>query len=120
MIAGVAGALYTPQVGIINPSEMSPIKSLEAVVWVAVGGRGTLIGAILGALGVNALKSYATNAFPEYWPFLMGALFIFVVLIMPRGVIGLPKHIAEWKIMWKNRFGKKTDDVVETSTADSA
>ena len=96
-ITGLAGALYVPQVGIINPSEMTPEKSLEAVVWVAVGGRGTLLGPILGALFVNALKSWATRAAPELWLYIIGGLFIVVVLFLPGGLISLPaKFRAAW------------------------
>lgn len=94
VIAGVGGALYVPQVGIINPSEMTPDKSLEAVVWVAVGGRGTLYGPVLGAISVNALKSYATRSFPEYWLFILGGLFIGATLFMPRGLVGLREQLA--------------------------
>ncbi|HEY0257597.1 MAG TPA: urea ABC transporter permease subunit UrtC [Candidatus Methylacidiphilales bacterium] len=93
MIAALGGALYVPQVGIINPGDMAPDKSLEAVVWVAVGGRGTLIGPIVGAIGVNALKSYTTRAFPEYWLIIEGLLFILVVLFMPKGIVGLASQI---------------------------
>jgi urea transport system permease protein len=93
IIASLAGALYVPQVGIINPSEMAPDKSLEAVVWVAVGGRGTLIGPIVGAIVVNALKSWATRAFPDLWLIILGAMFAIVVLFMPKGLVGLPKQL---------------------------
>src|SRR5690349_12632171 len=89
VIAGIAGALYVPQVGIINPSEFSPINSIEAVIWVAVGGRGTLYGAIAGAVLVNYAKTYLTGAFPEVWLYALGALFVFVTLFLPRGIIGL-------------------------------
>lgn len=89
VIAGLAGALYVPQVGIINPSEMAPTQSIEAAVWVALGGRGTLVGPLLGAGLVNGMKSWFTVAFPEYWLFFLGALFIVVTLYLPRGVIGL-------------------------------
>jgi len=89
VICGIAGALYVPQVGIINPSEMSPANSIEIAMWVAVGGRGTLVGALLGAGIVNGAKSWFTVAFPEYWLFFLGALFVVVTLFMPRGVIGL-------------------------------
>jgi urea transport system permease protein len=89
VLCGIAGALYVPQVGIINPSEMSPANSIEIAIWVAVGGRGTLAGPILGAGLVNGAKSYFTAAFPEYWLFALGAIFIFVTLFMPRGVLGL-------------------------------
>ena len=88
VIAGIAGALYVPQVGIINPGEMSPAMSIEIAIWVAVGGRGTLVGAILGAFLVNGAKSWFTVAFPEYWLFFLGAIFIAVTLFLPQGVIG--------------------------------
>jgi urea transport system permease protein len=88
VLCGIAGALYVPQVGIINPSEMSPANSIEMAIWVAVGGRGTLIGAILGAGLVNGAKSFFTVAFPEYWLFALGAIFIAVTLFLPRGVLG--------------------------------
>ncbi|MEE1658294.1 urea ABC transporter permease subunit UrtC [Microvirga sp. CF3062] len=88
MLAGVAGALYVPQVGIINPSEFAPANSIEVVIWVAVGGRGTLAGAILGALLVNAGKTWFTAALPEFWLFALGGLFVFVTIFMPRGIIG--------------------------------
>lgn len=100
VIAGLGGALFVPQVGIINPSEMSPEKSLEAVVWCAVGGRGTLVGPIIGAVGVNALKSYATRAFPEQWLYLLGGLFIVVVLFMPKGIVGVPEQLKNLKRRW--------------------
>jgi urea transport system permease protein len=89
VIAGIGGALYVPQVGIINPSELAPANSIEAVIWVAVGGRGTLSGAILGAVLVNLGKTWLTSALPEIWLFAIGGLFIFVTLFMPRGIIGL-------------------------------
>jgi urea transport system permease protein len=89
VLCGIAGALYVPQVGIINPSEMSPANSIEIAIWVAVGGRGTLTGAILGAGLVNGAKSFFTAAFPEYWLFALGAIFIAVTLFLPRGVLGL-------------------------------
>lgn len=93
IIASVAGALFVPQVGIINPSEMLPEKSLEVVVWVAVGGRGTLVGPIIGAVFVNTLKSWATREFPDAWLIILGVLFILVVLFMPGGIYGLPAQI---------------------------
>ncbi|MDA8484356.1 urea ABC transporter permease subunit UrtC [Pseudomonas resinovorans] len=89
VLCGLAGALYVPQVGIINPSEMSPTNSIEAAVWVALGGRGSLVGPLLGAGLVNGMKSWFTVAFPEYWLFFLGALFILVTLYLPKGVIGL-------------------------------
>ena len=89
IIAGIAGALYVPQIGIINPSEFAPINSIEAVIWVAVGGRGTLYGAIAGAVLVNYAKTYLTGAFPEVWLYALGALFVLVTVFLPRGIIGL-------------------------------
>ena len=89
LLCGIAGALYVPQVGIINPGEMSPANSIEIAIWVAVGGRATLIGPVLGAFIVNLAKSYFTVAFPEYWLFFLGALFVLVTLWLPHGVVGL-------------------------------
>jgi len=89
VLAAVAGALYVPQIGIINPSEFAPINSIEAVIWVAVGGRGTLYGAIAGAVLVNYAKTYLTGAFPEVWLYALGALFVLVTLFLPRGLAGL-------------------------------
>jgi urea transport system permease protein len=89
VLAGVAGALYVPQVGIINPSEFQPINSIEVVIWVAVGGRGTLYGAVAGAVLVNYAKSYFTAAMPEFWLYALGALFVLVTLFLPRGVVGV-------------------------------
>ncbi|PVE22032.1 urea ABC transporter permease subunit UrtC [Microvirga sp. KLBC 81] len=95
MLAGIAGALYVPQVGIINPSEFAPANSIELVIWVAVGGRGTLAGAILGALAVNAGKTWFTGALPEFWLFALGGLFVFVTLFMPRGILGAGQDLWE-------------------------
>jgi len=95
VVAGLAGALYVPQVGIVNPSEMATDKSLEAVVWVAVGGRGTLVGPIIGAIFVNALKSWATRAFPDYWLIILGGMFLLVVLFLPAGLVGLAHHAVD-------------------------
>ena len=89
VLCGIAGALYVPQVGIINPSEMAPANSIEMVIWVAVGGRGTLVGPMAGAAIVNGAKSYFTAAFPEIWLFFLGALFVAATLFLPRGVAGL-------------------------------
>ena len=94
VICGVAGALYVPQVGIINPSEMSPANSIELVIWVAVGGRGTLIGPVIGAVVVNGLKSWFTAALPEYWLFALGAIFVLVTLYLPAGLLGLARKVA--------------------------
>jgi len=88
-MAGIAGALYVPQVGIINPSEFAPGNSIEAVLWVAVGGRGTLVGPIIGAILVNFGKTWLTGALPEIWLFALGALFIVVTLLLPKGIVGL-------------------------------
>ncbi|MGL6171464.1 MAG: urea ABC transporter permease subunit UrtC [Vibrio sp.] len=91
VLAGIAGALYVPQVGIINPSEFSPLNSIELVVWVALGGRATLYGAVVGALAVNYAKTYLTAALPEVWLFSLGSLFVLVTLFLPQGVVGLFK-----------------------------
>jgi urea ABC transporter permease protein UrtC len=99
IIAAIGGALYVPQVGIINPSEMETSKSLEAVVWVAVGGRGTLVGPIVGAIFVNALKSYASREYPNCWPIILGGMFLLVVLFLPDGLVGLVNR-------GKNLFGR--------------
>ena len=88
VMAGVAGAIYVPQVGIINPSEFSPANSIEIVIWVAVGGRGSLYGAVLGAVVVNYLKSYFTGALPNAWLFVLGGLFVAVTLFLPKGIVG--------------------------------
>ena len=89
MLCGLAGALYVPQVGIINPSELAPANSIEIAIWVAVGGRSTLVGGALGALIVNGVKSWLTAAYPEAWLYVLGALFIAVTLFLPQGVVGL-------------------------------
>nr|WP_250810925.1 urea ABC transporter permease subunit UrtC [Neorhizobium tomejilense] len=92
MMAGIAGALFVPQVGIINPGEFAPANSIEVVVWTAVGGRGTLIGPIIGAILVNGGKSFFTGAFPEIWLFALGGLFIAVTLFLPKGIVGTIQH----------------------------
>jgi urea transport system permease protein len=89
VLAGIAGALYVPQVGIINPSEFEPIKSIEVVIWVAVGGRGTLFGAAAGAVMVNYAKTYLTGAYPDAWLYALGAMFVLSTVFLPRGVVGL-------------------------------
>ena len=89
ILCGLAGALYVPQVGIINPGEMSPTNSIEMAIWVALGGRGSLIGPVLGAAIVNGAKSWFTVAFPEFWLFFLGLMFILVTLFLPRGVVGI-------------------------------
>jgi len=107
IIASLGGALYVPQVGIINPSEMTPDKSLEAVVWCAVGGRGTLFGPVLGAISVNALKSWATRAYPDSWLIILGGLFILVVLFLPGGIASVPGLLARTM-----RRRKKSDEPI--------
>ena len=92
MMAGIAGALFVPQVGIITPGEFAPANSIEVVVWTAVGGRGTLIGPIIGAVLVNAGKSFFTGAFPEFWLYALGGLFIAVTLFLPKGIVGTIQH----------------------------
>lgn len=89
VMAGIAGALYVPQVGIINPSEFDPAASIEAVIWVAVGGRGTLVGPLIGAVAVNFGKTWFTGVLPEVWLYALGALFVVVTLFLPRGLVGL-------------------------------
>ena len=96
VLCGIAGALYVPQVGIINPSEMEPSNSIEMAIWVAVGGRGTLVGALLGAGIVNGAKSWFTVMAPDYWLYFLGVLFIVVTLFLPKGIVG-----------FLNKFGKK-------------
>jgi len=95
VMCGVAGALYVPQVGIINPSEMSPAASIEMAIWAAVGGRGTLVGPIVGAFFVSGAKSWFTQAFPEFWLYFLGALFIAVTLFLPRGLMGLAARLTK-------------------------
>ena len=100
-MAGVAGALYVPQVGIINPSEFAAANSIEAVIWVAVGGRGTLVGAALGPVLVNWAKTWLTGAFPEIWLYGLGALFIVVTLFLPKGIVGA---LSEWSARRQDRL----------------
>jgi urea transport system permease protein len=110
-MAGVAGALYVPQVGIINPSEFAPAASIEAVIWVAVGGRGTLTGAALGALVVNYGKTYFTSgALAPYWLFLLGALFVAVTLLLPRGIVGTWRHWATKLSERKSEAAKSAEE----------
>ncbi len=97
LLAGVAGALYVPQVGIINPGEFAPINSIEIIIWVAVGGRGFLFGAIVGAILVNYGKTWFTGAFPEVWLFMLGGLFVVSTLFLPRGIVGLCQQL------WRGR-----------------
>jgi urea transport system permease protein len=109
-MAGVAGALYVPQVGIINPGEFAPGNSIEAVIWVAVGGRGTLTGAALGAVLVNYAKTYFTSGvLAPYWLFMLGGLFIGVTLLLPRGVVGTLHH---WTALRRARESAAAEDGV--------
>ncbi|MGQ0557939.1 MAG: urea ABC transporter permease subunit UrtC [Nitrospiraceae bacterium] len=96
-LAGLAGMLYVPQVGIITPAQIGVLPSLEVVIWVAVGGRGTLIGAVLGAVAVNYGRSVLTNYFPEAWPFILGGLFVVVVTMFPDGLLGMIRKVTERK-----------------------
>jgi urea transport system permease protein len=109
-MAGVAGALYVPQVGIINPSEFAPGNSIEAVIWVAVGGRGTLTGAVIGAVLVNYAKTFFTSGvLAPYWLFMLGSLFIGVTLLLPRGVVGTFRH---WTGLQRDRASAAAEDGV--------
>ena len=111
IIASLGGALYVPQVGIINPSEMTTERSLESVVWCAVGGRGTLIGPVIGAVAVNALKSWATRAYPDWWLIILGVTFILVVLFMPKGIVGLPAQIKQWIQRFKTKTPEESTEI---------
>ena len=113
-MAGIAGALYVPQVGIINPSEFAPANSIEAVIWVAVGGRGTLVGAAVGAILVNYAKTYFTSGvLAPYWLFMLGGLFIGVTLLLPRGIIGSLHH---WTALRRARVSAAAEDGVAASS----
>lgn len=118
IIASFAGALYVPQVGIINPSEMTPDKSLEAVVWVALGGRGTLYGPVIGAVSVNALKSWATRAYPDLWLLILGGSFVLVVLFMPKGIFGIPGQLRAICQRFSRR--RRSNDEVPPALAEKA
>ena len=111
MLAGIAGALYVPQVGIINPGEFSPVNSIEIVIWVAVGGRGTLFGAVIGAIVVNYAKTYFTGAFPEIWLFMLGALFVISTLYLPKGIVGVVNQYRERLAVKNSGSGDKTQEV---------
>lgn len=118
LIGSIGGALYVPQVGIINPSEMTTEKSLEAVVWTAVGGRGTLVGPIVGAISVNALKSWATRAYPDLWLIILGGMFIIVVLFLPKGIVGVPGMVKDW--LQSRKPPEEPDPVPLNKAADKA
>jgi urea transport system permease protein len=104
VLAGIAGALYVPQVGIINPSEFSPANSIEIVIWVAVGGRGSLYGAVLGAIVINYLKTYFTGEFPDYWLFFLGGVFVASTLFLPKGIVGTVPAFAVKRPAWLTRL----------------
>ena len=115
-MAGIAGALYVPQVGIINPSEFAPSNSIEAVIWVAVGGRGTLTGAAIGAVLVNYAKTYFTSGIlAPYWLFMLGALFVGVTLLLPRGIVGTLQH---WTGLRRDRISAAAEDGVTAPPPD--
>jgi len=121
MLAGIAGALYVPQVGIINPGEFSPLNSIELVVWVATGGRGTLFGAIVGAFSVNYGKTLFTSFSPEAWPFVLGALFVLVTLVLPKGLVGLfGRRAKAAKIAKPETARPETEPKTETSATKEA
>jgi urea transport system permease protein len=113
VLAAIAGALYVPQVGIINPGEFAPLNSIEVVVWVAVGGRGTLYGAIAGAILVNFAKTRFTGIFPEAWLFALGGLFVFVTVFMPQGIVGLFKK-------WGSKSAPKADEKLTPGDTEEA
>jgi urea transport system permease protein len=113
MMCAVAGALYVPQVGIINPSEMSPSASIEIAIWAAVGGRGTLLGPIAGAFFVNVAKSWFTQVAPDFWLYFLGALFIAVTLWLPNGLAGLFGHVVEWRT--RRRESQRAEEGAEVA-----
>ena len=114
MIAGVAGALYVPQVGIINPGEFAPANSIEVVIWTAVGGRGTLVGPIIGAVAVNFGKSYFTAAFPAVWLFALGALFVATPVFLPKGIVGLVS--SGFARLRTNREADRVEETLQPGT----
>jgi urea transport system permease protein len=112
-MAGVAGALYVPQVGIINPSEFAPANSIEVVIWTAVGGRATLAGPIIGAVLVNAAKSYFTAALPDIWLFVLGGLFVLVTLFLPRGIVGTLRQ--GWRALAERRRAEHEEEGMDST-----
>jgi urea transport system permease protein len=117
MMAGIAGALFVPQVGIINPGEFEPGNSIEVVIWTAVGGRGTLIGPIIGAVLVNAGKTFFTGAFPEVWLFALGALFVLVTLFLPKGIVGTVQQFYARRKEYSDAATKEKSRVAPIPTA---
>ncbi|WP_182086512.1 urea ABC transporter permease subunit UrtC [Aureimonas sp. ME7] len=115
MMAGVAGALYVPQVGIVNPGEFAPLNSIEVVVWTAVGGRATILGPVIGAILVNGGKSYFTAAAPDAWLFILGGLFVFVTLFLPRGIVGTID--GGWRALTERRRAARAEKGVDDSAA---
>ena len=114
-MAGIAGALYVPQVGIINPGEFAPANSIEVVIWVAIGGRGTIVGPVVGAVLVNWAKSWFTAAFPEFWLFALGTLFVAVTLFLPKGIVGLWGQLRDWR---ERRSGMAISDAAVRQAAE--
>ncbi|MFN0264946.1 urea ABC transporter permease subunit UrtC [Tepidamorphus sp. 3E244] len=120
VMAGIAGALYVPQVGIINPGEFAPANSIEVVVWTAVGGRGTIIGPIIGAILVNAGKSWFTGILPEVWLFALGGLFIFVTLFLPKGIVGTIRDGWSGGRVWASKRKKPQEDLEDETAPTTA
>ena len=118
VMAGIAGALYVPQVGIINPGEFAPANSIEIVIWTAVGGRGTIIGPVVGAFLVNGGKSWFTGLFPEVWLFVLGALFVFTTLFLPKGVVGTVREAWTTRRSTAPRVTKQNGKCIQTKTGD--
>jgi urea transport system permease protein len=111
VLAGIAGALYAPQVGIITPAKIGVLPSIEMVVWVAAGGRGTLYGAVLGAFGVNWIQSWLTTSYPDFWLLFLGGLFMGAVLFFPDGVVGALGRLGSWL---RRIVSRRADPAVST------